>query len=34
METLSFKISEELSAHMRNHPEINWKEIAKLAIEE
>ena len=34
METLSFKISEELSTFMKNHPEINQKEIAKLAIEE
>ena len=34
METLSIKISEELSSILKNHPEINWKEVAKMAIED
>lgn len=33
METLAIDISEELSILMKNHPEIDWKEIAKSALE-
>lgn len=33
METLAIDISDELSELMKKHPEINWKEIAKNALE-